>query len=87
MQSYNPLFRAFPADSTPQYNQSNNQDYGSYNPYGQGGNPYAQQDNHNPAYGGRPPPQEQNSSYYADEERQGGYGENNSVVACLPLSS
>jgi len=53
-------------------NQNNNQDYGSYNPYGQGGNPYAQQDNHNPAYGGRPQPQEDNS-YYADEEQRGGY--------------
>lgn len=67
------LTPALSANTSPQYNnQNNNQDYGSYNPYGQGANPYAQQDNNNPAYG-RPQAQGQDNNYYADEER-GGYG-------------
>ncbi|OAP62418.1 syntaxin 1B/2/3/4 [Fonsecaea erecta] len=56
------------------------QGYGTYNPYGQAGNPYAQGGYDNEAYGSqgnyseRPEPQQQGSSYYAqDEQRQGGY--------------
>ncbi|KAH0836179.1 hypothetical protein AYO21_08618 [Fonsecaea monophora] len=60
--------------------QQGGQGYGTYNPYGQAGNPYAQGGNGNEAYGNqgnyseRPEPQQQGSSYYAqDEQRQGGY--------------
>ncbi|KIW96649.1 uncharacterized protein Z519_02040 [Cladophialophora bantiana CBS 173.52] len=59
---------------------SSNQGYGTYNPYGQAGNPYAQGGYENDGYGNqgnysdRPEPQQQGSSYYAQgEQQQGGY--------------
>ncbi|KAL6250515.1 hypothetical protein RBB50_002817 [Rhinocladiella similis] len=63
------------------YGQQGGPGYGNYNPYGQSGNPYAQQDSYNdgPGYNGqqgydRPQAQQQGSSYYPDEEqRAGGY--------------
>jgi syntaxin 1B/2/3 len=60
--------------------QGGNQGYGSYNPYDQGGNPYAQQEpdnGGNQGYSNQPQaqsqPQPQGGNYY-DEERQGGGG-------------